>query len=328
MNALGMIRTGDLINHYYGEELDTWSAKPHLMNWLIVISYHFFGYNEFALRFPSAIATVFFFILAYKLIILYRPAYFAFFSCLILISTKGIIGFHVGRTGDTDALLVLFLTGFIYFYLKYLEFEDKKSIYFAALLFGLAFYAKGFAAFLVLPGVVIYLLVIKRFNSVVGSKHTLFAVLLVILIIGSWFYLLIRFGISYANPEYGGGNFMEQMVFYDIISRYFKTDSGIGEGGILYFIPTFDSVFNLWNYVFYVVFIYALIKLFRAKDDVIQYLCKRENHLLLFSVCVAFTTIVVISLSQNKHRWYFAPVLLFLTILTFEGVQQFSERSL
>mgnify|MGYP000135247923 CR=1 FL=1 len=34
---------------------------------------------------------------------------FAFFTCLILLSVNGLIGWHIGRTGDTDALLICFL---------------------------------------------------------------------------------------------------------------------------------------------------------------------------------------------------------------------------
>lgn len=55
VNAMELLQNGDLVNMYYGGKPDTWHAKPPLMVWLIAISFKVFGYNEFALRLPSAL---------------------------------------------------------------------------------------------------------------------------------------------------------------------------------------------------------------------------------------------------------------------------------
>ena len=114
--ALQMLQNGDWFNYYFGGEPEPWFAKPPLAIWAIVLSYKIFGINEFALRFPSALAIAISFFFIFKIIQLYKGNRFAFFTSLILISINGLIGPHVGRTGDTDGLLVCFLMAASWFF--------------------------------------------------------------------------------------------------------------------------------------------------------------------------------------------------------------------
>jgi 4-amino-4-deoxy-L-arabinose transferase-like glycosyltransferase len=148
VNAYEMLHNRDYVNYYYAGKMDTWNAKPPLLIWMIVLCYKIFGYNAFALRFTSAVATIIFFIFSYKLIRLYKGDKTAFIACMILLSCKAIIGIHVGRTGDTDALLICFLTIGVYYFLLYHDFNKQNKIFLSAIFFGLAFYSKGTAAFI------------------------------------------------------------------------------------------------------------------------------------------------------------------------------------
>lgn len=55
--SLQMIKQNQYILPYIGEELRL--EKPILTYWIQVISMHVFGVNEFALRFPSVVASFF-----------------------------------------------------------------------------------------------------------------------------------------------------------------------------------------------------------------------------------------------------------------------------
>src|SRR5262245_6165309 len=56
-NAFEMYFNHDYIVTRYGGLPDLWSTKPPLMIWLQVLCMHFVGFNEIAVRLPSAIST-------------------------------------------------------------------------------------------------------------------------------------------------------------------------------------------------------------------------------------------------------------------------------
>ena len=124
--AYWMVKSGDYINYQYAGQPDNWNAKPPLAVWLIAASYQLFGFNEWALRLPSALATIAFFAFFFHFVRIYHSANFALIASIILMSCKGIIGHHVGRTGDTDALLIMSLMAFLYFAFRFLDFNEKK----------------------------------------------------------------------------------------------------------------------------------------------------------------------------------------------------------
>ena len=59
INAYEMYYNHQWLTTYFGGQPDLWNTKPPLMIWMQVISMKIFGINEFALRFPSALAAYF-----------------------------------------------------------------------------------------------------------------------------------------------------------------------------------------------------------------------------------------------------------------------------
>ncbi len=318
-NALEMIRTGDYVHYYYAGKPDTWNAKPPLSVWLIVIAYKLFGYNAFALRFFSAIASILFFIFAYKLVRLYATEKFTLYSCLILLSCKAIIGFHVGRTGDADALLVLFLTAFLYYFILFAEFHKKSSIYFSAIALGLAFYAKGTAAFLFIPGLFIYLIAIGKLKSVLLSSEFRKGLALTFLIISSWIFILLINGQEFkSDTNYGSKSVLETMFLHDTVNRLTDADFKEAEVDRLYFIRYLDVRLNIWNYFFYLSFLIGAIELVRRN--------KLSDGAILLSICVSIPAIVLLTFSVSKHEWYLAPFAIFFTVIITKGIFYLNEK--
>src|SRR5688572_3906021 len=114
INALEMTKTGNLLVRTYQYKPDLWETKPPFLIWLQAGLFKIFGYHEWVLRMPSAIAG---FLLAFFLIIWCKLShigeYTGVISALILLTAPGFVGDHAARTGDHDAMLCLFSTIFV-----------------------------------------------------------------------------------------------------------------------------------------------------------------------------------------------------------------------
>jgi 4-amino-4-deoxy-L-arabinose transferase-like glycosyltransferase len=322
-NAFWMLEKGDYVNFYYAGEIDTWNAKPPLNAWLIALDYQIFGLNEWGLRIHSAMAGVLFFITFFALLRLYRPPVFALITCLILLSVKGIIGPHVTRTGDTDALLLLFLVSSLYFALLYIDFGKKWAIIPTFVLLGLAFYSKGFTFIFYLPGIGIYLLLRRRLVALLKEWRFWAGVAMLGLIIFSWYGLVELYGIPFEDERYPGSNTSwEVMINYDILARF--TQTGIeGKGSdsdYLFLIKALDAKFNLWNYVMYVGILIASVKLYFQRNNLYNWIMHEENRLYVLSLCILLTLGGLLTVSQSKLVWYVAPLIPFCAALCTWGI--------
>ena len=110
-NALNMYLNGNWIVTYFDGMPDMWNTKPPLLIWLQVISMNVFGVSEWAVRFPSAMASI----LTGLVLWIFSTRYFnkpwlGFLAGAVFASTYPFIYNHAGRTGDFDELLTLFTT--------------------------------------------------------------------------------------------------------------------------------------------------------------------------------------------------------------------------
>lgn len=319
MNALAMLEKGDLINYYFGDERETWNAKPPLSVWLIAIHYKIFGYNAFALRLHSAIAIILSFFFIYKICKLYYNPGFAFIVCMVLMGCKGLIGYHVGRTGDTDAILILSFLGCTYFFLKYIDKNSSNSIIIASIFLGLGFYSKGFAVILIFPALFLFLLLKKYLQKIFTNPKFWISVATFLLIVFSWIALLKTYGEEYNTHAKTGENNFHTFIIYDIVERFFSSDFGM-EYDPWYFFDVSDSGFNIWNYVFYLILATFLLLIVKKELKVSHYFKKPANNLLLLSILISVTITLILTFSKNKCRWYLAPIYPFVAILIVKGM--------
>ena len=315
INALGMIHGNDYFNYSFVDQPDTFNTKPPLTIWLIAASFKFFGISNFSLRFHSIISIILFLYFFSRLILLYRDKVFAALAIGMIISVKGVIGFHVGRTGDTDSVLLLFLTAFLYYFLSYWDFGRKWAIFPAGLFFGLAFCTKSFAAFLVIPGVLVYMLLTDR--KKILSKEILAGGLFAFLIIAGWTLFTM-------NGSRGTGtdqNMFQTMFNTDLVRRF--TDNSFEAGFDLFYVfHVLDMSFNIWNYLLYLAGFIALLRIIWFKKTARL----KQNKLVLLSLLIAAGYAIILSLSMNKHRWYLAPAIPFFAILTTEFIYSHKDR--
>jgi 4-amino-4-deoxy-L-arabinose transferase-like glycosyltransferase len=104
--ALRMIETGDWVNPQY-----TWSdvhRKTPFHFWTIAVSYLIFGVNEFAVRFPSALAVL---LTALSLFLFAKPVFGEVKSkWATVIFSSSLLCVSMGKMSLTDAWLMLFET--------------------------------------------------------------------------------------------------------------------------------------------------------------------------------------------------------------------------
>jgi len=326
VNAMEMLQNGDPVNMYYGGKPDTWNAKPPLMVWLIALSFKVFGYNEFALRFPSALAIFFSFIIIYRLILLYADKAVAFLTCISLLSVNGLVGNHVGRTGDVDALLIFFLLLSILFFLKYLDFNYTKGLYYSAVFMGLAFYTKGFASLIILPGLFLYTVAFRKIGKLFKDKRLWIAAGIFLSFVTSWVLILYKYGLTFTESVFGSRNTLETLWKYDIIQRFTEgVDHQEKTHNYLYFFNYLDINFNIWNYVFYVVLAFIIYGFARHRQG--QFLKNDyQRKLMVVSLALVLSIGLLLSLVKETHIWYMAPALPFIALITVIGIREITEQ--
>ena len=143
---------------YYGQP-DHWGTKPPLLVWCQAFWTAVLGPGELAVRLPSALATV----LLCGLLIWWgrrdwgSPLSGALAATAVLCNWA-YMGNHGARTGDFDALLVLFLTAQVVFFYRFATDGRWRDLVLASGAVLLAGLTKGVAGGFLLPGVGLWFL--------------------------------------------------------------------------------------------------------------------------------------------------------------------------
>lgn len=308
MNALGMLENSNyLVTHFQGKP-EMWGTKPPLLIWIQTLFFHLFGVGELALRLPSALAglvTVFMiFHFARKHL---RKPQLGFFAGIILVSSAGYISLHVTRTGDFDALLTLFCTGYLLSFFLASEQEEASArrhyLWLAGLLAGLALLTKGVAGALMLPALPLYLLLRGRLRAFLRDPVTWGALLLALTPVLSYYLLREQYNPGYLQAVWDnelGGRFASTLedhqhpfFFYlkNLIKKKFVP--------WIYFLP-----FGIWLG-------------WRATG--------RTRHFTLFALLTLTFFYLVISTAQTKLMWYDAPAFPLMALIAAIGLEEIRQ---
>ncbi|MCB9044598.1 MAG: glycosyltransferase family 39 protein [Chitinophagales bacterium] len=324
-NAWYMYHNHDYVNYYYGNALDTWNAKPPLLIWLITISYHLFGFNEFSLRLPSVLASLAFFIVFYQLVKKNISRQVAIYSSIILLACRAVIGEHVGRNGDFDSLLLLFLTCSLYYFCEYALRNKKYAIYWVAIFLGLAFYSKGTASVLYLPGMFVFLLITGRLADILKDYRLYLSLVIFLAIAGSWILLVSLYGTTFETSVYGSKNSIETMLLYDTVKRFTTQELNPGEiKDNLFFIHAIEVRMNMWHILFYTAVATGLYRLFR-KDWKYQE-NNMEQRFTLLLICLMVPVILIVNFGQYVLDWYFAPAWILIAIIVAQWMAYIQQK--
>lgn len=228
--AREMLVTGDYVTMQIN--FKPFWEKPPLFIWMQLFSMKLFGVNEFAARFPNALAGVFTLVFLYNFGKRVRNSDFAIVWCLIYMAS--FLPFFYFKSGIIDPWFNLFISSGCGYFLLY-QFKRKhfKELHLAhhpsyyvvlsGLLIGLGILTKGPVALLIYGAFVGVYFIITMFDKFFKFKDLLLLILSVALVTALWFgYEVWR----------NGWWFVKEFVVYQI--RLFKTQDA-GHGGPFYY---------------------------------------------------------------------------------------------
>lgn len=298
VSAIEMLQNKNYVVRYFNGEPDYFDVKPPLLIWMQVLSIKLVGLNELAIRLPSAIAAL---LTAIFLIIYFHKynnnRYAGYLASLILVTSHGYINGHLARTGDHDALLVLFITMAVFLYYEFLKSEHTNN----SLLFQITFvmvlgvFTKGVAVLMILPGLLVMTLLFGRLQRLLRNK---------------WFYtcillFLVVCGFYYALRESWQSGYLKAVWTGELFPRYLNTSKAFLKESALYYISNFiTGRFSYWIYF-----------LLPAVITLAWQGLKEKRSFSVYLLINALVFLVIIS-AGSKNIWYDGPLYPLLSTIT------------
>lgn len=263
--------------------------KPPLFIWLQAASMHLFGVNEFAARFPNAIAGVLTLFVLYRLG--KRMVNERFGIIWAIAYGASLLPFFYFKSGIIDPWFNFFIFMGVIYYMFAQNHKINKKKYINAILsaafIGLAVLTKGPAAILIFGLTIFMLLLLTRFKLKLFTGHVITFIVALTFVGGFWFLLQIA-----------AGNYDTVVDFVVYQVRLFKTeDAGHGGFPLYHFVVLFFGVFPATAFA-----IHAHKKRTGYNDEM-QYL--RLVMLTLFWVVLILFSIVKTKIVHYSSLCYF-----------------------
>jgi len=283
VNACEMIRNHNFIGLFYKNLPDLFNTKPPLQVWLQVLFIKAIGYNELAIRLPSALASSCSALLLFHFIKKRASLVFALCVFFVFITSFGVYTFHSARTGDADALLAFLILCYSISFYKWLFDNKSISLFYFFIFLILAFLTKSIAALLFMPALLIAVFYFKKAGQLFKSKW--FYIGLVLFLFISITYLWLR---NYYNPGY------INILINNDMGRYTTILDSHAEPFDFYYIQWFERRF-LWLIL---VLPGAALMWFNSK----------LRHVFIYLTLLFVTYFLILSCSVSKVVWYDLPV--------------------
>ncbi len=291
-----MLKNKHYIIRFFNGRPDFISTKPPMVVWMQVLSMKILGPNELAIRLPSALAAfllcIAIFIFSIKVL---RSPIVGFLAPLILVTSSGYIGLHLARTGDHDSLLVMFSVLYALMYYLFLKSGKPKYLYLTSVFITFAVLTKGVAGLFLLPGLLIYTLIRKKFIPLVRSKHFYFSIII---------FAVFAIG-YYVVHEIITPGYLKAVFQNELGGRYFEINSGHKGPVFFYFKNLVTGRFTPW----YWLTLLSIVLIFSKK-----LISNRIRDYLIYNLIIIFSFLLVISLSKSKGMHYDGPVIPLLAI--------------
>ena len=288
VNAAEMVENGNLLVTYFQGQPDMWNTKPPFHIWLLALSVKIFGYTEFAIRFPSVMAVLGTFALLFWFgLRIIKSKTVAALSVLVLVSSSGYMGYHVGRNGDYEAVLIFFITLYTLTFFLYLENGQRKFWWWCVAGLILAALTKGVAGLLCAPALLVYVLY-RRQLTIILKQRSFYLGVAIFLFFTLGYYLLRE----QLNPGY-----LQAVYKNELGGRYSDTLEGHLHPWSWYLEIMRDYKYGYW---FYFVPAAMWILCWQHKPVVKRFTVYGALFLAIF--------LIIISSAQTKLYWYEAPV--------------------
>jgi putative flippase GtrA len=263
---------------------DHWNTKPPLLIWLMAASLRLFGFDEFGVRLPGAVAAfcttiVLWAFIAYRL---GRPVA-GCLAVLLLLATPHYVHEHGARSGNYEPLLGLLTTGYLlaaYVYCRE-EVNRRRWLVVALFLAFLAFMTKTVQALLFFPSIAVFLIAAcdrTRIKEVVGGMA------LLMLLVAAY----------YVARESADPGYIAASIHNDLLGRYATAiEEHHGNG---------------WFYL-YGEAVALLLQFGLLSSVILSFLARDETRAFSRYLFVAMAGyLIVISAAGTKLSWYVFPL--------------------
>ncbi len=308
-----MFLRGDFLSTYLNGEPR--NDKPILIYWLQAASVSLFGFNEFGLRLPSALAASGWVLMVYYFVTRVADRRRALVAALITATCLEIS--VMGKAATADALFNFCIASSMMLFFLHYRFLEKKYLYLSFLCIGLGFLTKGPVAVMV-PLVVslLFCLLRKEFRFWLAAVFNPLGILIFLLIGLPWYV------ISYFHD---GGAFINDFLFNHNLGRFESAKEG-HSGKFFYYVPIV-----ILGVLPYTAALFLVLRRIPAliKDDLSLYLLFWFGFVFLFFSFsstklphyvvygyTAMTILMALYFDQLRRRWLgLLPILLFLAVL-------------
>ncbi|MEZ4739169.1 MAG: glycosyltransferase family 39 protein [Flavobacteriales bacterium] len=294
-NAFEMWQNGNYLVTYFQGAPDMWSTKPPLLIWCQALLFGLIGPGELALRLPSAVAALLtgWFLLRTVARNL-GASWMGLIACAVLYTNQGYINMHVARSGDYDAMLVLFMSLSAWALYRWTVDGRPRQVLFFFILLTLGVLTKSVQALLFLPGLFLFLLFEKKVITLFRLRQTYFGLLLFVLVVGGFYALR-----ESANPGY-----LEAVWMNELGGRYGDALEGHHGPWNYYVSMLIEHHFVPWWWLVPC----GIVLGFAHRNPEM-----RRWTLLL--VCVGSAYLFIMSSAGTKLEWYEAPLFPILSAL-------------
>jgi 4-amino-4-deoxy-L-arabinose transferase-like glycosyltransferase len=280
-----MMQRGNYLVPSINGVVDLLNDKPPLFFWSQMLSINLFGYNEMAVRLPSAISGALTVIMIFSFLSKRFSFWLGLAAAFVLCSAKGFVTFHSARTGDIDSMLTLGLTGFAISFYLYMQ-EGRAvhlALYFFFFLF--SFFTKSIIVFFLVPVQLFWAL---GWNRAVFKDWKLW--LGVIVSIGAIAgYIALR---SRQEANYFQGHMLDYLLRFK--QPFYKTHDHPGD---FYLNNFYNDRFAQFFFLLFAAFVF----IFKETNSRLKRLNIYTSSLVLFFF-------LVLSFSPTKCYWYDVPL--------------------
>ncbi|MES2854613.1 MAG: glycosyltransferase family 39 protein [Bdellovibrionota bacterium] len=331
VNAFEMNKRGDFVNYFFNGEVDVWNAKPPLQVWLITAASKVFGFNAFSMRLPSvfgAIVTLVFLFLIGKN---FGGAGLGWLLVSAAVVCKALIGHHVGRTGEMDALFLAGLSIFSYGFIKALEAGKLIDWILVGLGLSVSFMAKGFAFVIVGPACLI-LFAVSAWRQHLRSAKMWVAPAVLIVVVAAWTLIYRHWGKS-AETDFHGNTALQVMVFHDLWARFTGTLDGKESVPLqpLQIFRYMDVRLSAVSLLGFVGILFSTYFHFAKRPVLVASLVFRNDvqrrKAVLFSAAFSGSILFVVALTRQASDWYVAPIVISWPLLALACWDYVASRS-
>ncbi len=295
VNALEMSQHGYSLITTYGFRPDLWNTKPPLLIWLMAGSIRLFGPQEWAIRAPSLLAGLATLVLVMRFSWrLTRSVGVAGTATLTLLLSLGFFGNHAAVSGDYDALLTLFTTGYVLLLFETLSQRRPNPGWVIAcgLLVAGACLTKGIAGLVPGAGILTYVLARGRWPRLFETPWYVLAGAIAVAVAGGF----------YALREIAAHGYLAAVFYNEIDARYLRGLHGHVRSPF-YYLGVLCRAFA-FGPAFVLPFVAATTPWKRTKSAAF----------LVYANHVSLMLILVYSLGRTRIFWYLMPLYPVLSI--------------